>query len=112
MNNRKSLPILLILIFLLISSFASLGYYVYKDRLNKRNQEIMLNEVKNSVMDRNYKKAYSITKMLKDKYPKNTDIAMLENTLAELANNSPFESKNLQRDTANQILDKIQGREN
>ncbi|WKC57786.1 tetratricopeptide repeat protein [Borrelia sp. P9F1] len=111
MNNRKSLPILLVLIFLLISSFASLGYYVYKDRLDKRNQEIMLNEVKNSVMDRDYKKAYSITKILKDKYPKNTDIAMLEGTLAELANNSPFESKSLQRDTANQILDKIQGKE-
>ncbi|QMU99013.1 tetratricopeptide repeat protein [Borrelia sp. A-FGy1] len=111
MNNRKSLPILLTLIFLLISSFALLGYYISKDRLNKRNQEIMLNEVKNSVMDRNYKKAYSITKLLKDKYPKNIDIAMLENTLAELANNNPFESKNLQRDTANQILDKIQGRE-
>ncbi|UGQ15907.1 tetratricopeptide repeat protein [Borrelia sp. RT5S] len=111
MNNRKSLPILLVLIFLLISSFASLGYYIYKDRLDKRNQEIMLNEVKNSVMDRNYKKAYSITKILKDKYPKNTDIVMLEGTLAELANNSPFESKSLQRDTANQIIDKIQGRE-
>ncbi|AHH13707.1 tetratricopeptide repeat protein [Borrelia hermsii] len=111
MNKRKNLPILIILIVLLIASFGGLGYYVYKERLNKNNQEIMLNEVKNSIMDRNYKKAHSITKILKDKYPQNTDIAMLENTLSELANNSPFESKDLQRDTANQILDKIQGKE-
>ncbi|ETZ17441.1 putative tetratricopeptide repeat domain protein [Borrelia duttonii CR2A] len=111
MNKRKNLPILIILIILLITSFGGLGYYIYKERLNKNNQEIMLNEVKNSIMDRNYKKAHSITKILKDKYPQNTDIAMLENTLSELANDSPFESKNLQRDTANQILDKIQGKE-
>ncbi|WP_330729941.1 tetratricopeptide repeat protein [Borrelia turicatae] len=111
MNKRKNLPTLIILIILLIASFGGLGYYVYKERLNKNNQAIMLNEVKNSVMDRNYKKAHSITKMLKDKYPQNTDIAMLENTLSELANNSPFESKDLQRDTANQILDKIQGKQ-
>ncbi|WP_024654053.1 tetratricopeptide repeat protein [Borrelia persica] len=111
MNKRKNLPILIILILLLITSFGGLGYYIYKERRNKNNQEIMLNEVKNSIMDRNYKKAHSITKILKDKYPQNTDIAMLENTLSELANDSPFESKNLQRDTANQILDKIQGKE-
>ncbi|ACH93164.1 tetratricopeptide repeat protein [Borrelia duttonii] len=111
MNKRKNLPILIILIILLITSFGGLGYYIYKERLNKNNQEIMLNEVKNSIMDRNYKKAHSITKILKDRYPQNTDIAMLENTLSELANDSPFESKNLQRDTANQILDKIQGKE-
>ncbi|WP_421622893.1 tetratricopeptide repeat protein [Borrelia sp. MN22-0132] len=111
MNKRKNLPILIILIILLIASFGGLGYYVYKERLNKNNQEIMLNEVKNSVMDRNYKKAHSITKILKDKYPQNADIAMLENTLSELANNSPFESKDLQKDTANQILDKIQGKQ-
>ncbi|ASQ29017.1 cell surface protein [Borrelia miyamotoi] len=111
MNKIRSLPILIILIVLLITSFGGLGYYVYKERINKNNQEIMLNEVKNSIMDRNYKKAYSITKILKNKYPQNTDIAILENTLSELANNSPFESKDLQRDTANQILDKIQGKE-
>ncbi|AWG42602.1 cell surface protein [Candidatus Borreliella tachyglossi] len=111
MNKGRSLSILLILIFILISSFVGLGYFIYKDRLNKNNQEIMLNEVKNSVMDRNYKKAYSITKMLKENYPQNADIAMLESTLSELANNSPFESKDLQRDIANQILDKIKGRE-
>ncbi|AHH08172.1 tetratricopeptide repeat protein [Borrelia anserina] len=111
MNKRKNLSILVILIVLLTASFGGFGYYIYKERLNKNNQEIMLNEVKNSVMDRNYKKAHSITKILKEKYPQNTDIAMLENTLSELANNSPFESKDLQRDTANQILDKIQGKE-
>ncbi|AHH10370.1 tetratricopeptide repeat protein [Borrelia coriaceae] len=111
MNKRKNLSTLIILIILLIASFGGLGYYIYKERLNKNNQAIMLNEIKNSVMDRNYKKAYSITKILKDKYPQNTDIAMLENTLSELANTSPFESKDLKRDTANQILDKIQGKE-
>ena len=111
MNKIRSLPILIILILLLIASFGGLGHYVYKKRLNKNNQEIMLNEVKNSIMERNYKKAHSITKILKNKYPQNTDIAILENTLSELANNSPFESKDLQRDTAKQILDKIQGKE-
>ncbi len=37
---------------------------------------------------------------------------MLTNTLAEIANSSPFESNELQRDSANQILDKIKGQEN
>nr|WP_267509585.1 tetratricopeptide repeat protein [Borreliella garinii] len=111
-KKRTNFSVLLLLIFLLILSFGGLGYYIYQSKLNDKNREIMLNEVKNSVIDRNYKKAYSVAKLLQDKYPKNEDIAMLTNTLAEIANSSPFESNELQRDSANQILDKIKGQEN
>ncbi|WP_215540252.1 tetratricopeptide repeat protein [Borreliella bavariensis] len=111
-KKRTNFSVLLLLIFLLILSFGGFGYYIYQSKLNDKNREIMLNEVKNSVIDRNYKKAYSVAKLLQDKYPKNEDIAMLTNTLAEIANSSPFESKELQRDSANQILDKIKGQEN
>ncbi|WP_215537008.1 tetratricopeptide repeat protein [Borreliella bavariensis] len=111
-KKRTNFSILLLLIFLLILSFGGFGYYIYQSKLNDKNREIMLNEVKNSVIDRNYKKAYSVAKLLQDKYPKNEDIAMLTNTLAEIANSSPFESNELQRDSANQILDKIKGQEN
>ncbi|AFT83542.1 surface-located membrane protein 1 [Borreliella garinii NMJW1] len=113
MNKKHTnFSVLLLLIFLLILSFGGFGYYIYQSKLNDKNREIMLNEVKNSVIDRNYKKAYSVAKLLQDKYPKNEDIAMLTNTLAEIANSSPFESNELQRDSANQILDKIKGQEN
>ncbi|WNY65683.1 tetratricopeptide repeat protein [Borreliella andersonii] len=113
MNKKHTnFSVLLLLIFLLILSFGGFGYYVYQSKLNDKNREIMLNEVKNSVMDRNYKKAYSVAKLLKDKYPQNEDIAMLTNTLAEIANSSPFESNDLQRDSANQILDKIKDQNN
>ncbi|WNY59173.1 tetratricopeptide repeat protein [Borreliella burgdorferi] len=113
MNKKHTnFSVLLLLIFLLILSFGSFGYYIYQSKLNDKNREIMLNEVKNSVIDRNYKKAYSVAKLLQDKYPQNEDIAMLTNTLAEIANSSPFESKDLQRDSANQILDKIKGQDN
>ncbi|EED28954.1 tetratricopeptide repeat domain protein [Borreliella garinii PBr] len=111
-KKRTNFSVLLLLIFLLILSFGGFGYYIYQSKLNDKNREIMLNEVKNSVIDRNYKKAYSVAKLLQDKYPKNEDIAMLTNTLAEIANSSPFESNELQRDSANQILDKIKGQEN
>ncbi|AJY72205.1 tetratricopeptide repeat protein [Borreliella afzelii] len=106
-KKRTNFSVLLLLIFLLILSFGGFGYYIYQSKLNDKNREIMLNEVKNSVIDRNYKKAYSVAKLLQDKYPQNEDIAMLTNTLAEIANSSPFESNDLQRDSANQILDKI-----
>ncbi|XWT97054.1 surface-located membrane protein Lmp1, partial [Borreliella burgdorferi] len=113
MNKKHTnFSVLLLLIFLLILSFGGFGYYIYQSKLNDKNREIMLNEVKNSVIDRNYKKAYSVAKLLQDKYPQNEDIAMLTNTLAEIANSSPFESKDLQRDSANQILDKIKGQDN
>ncbi len=111
-KKRTNFSVLLLLIFLLILSFGGFGYYIYQSKLNDKNREIMLNEVKNSIIDRNYKKAYSVAKLLQDKYPKNEDIAMLTNTLAEIANSSPFESNELQRDSANQILDKIKGQEN
>ncbi|WP_324280487.1 tetratricopeptide repeat protein [Borreliella garinii] len=111
-KKRTNFSVLLLLIFLLILSFGGFGYYIYQSKLNDKNREIMLNEVKNSVIDRNYKKAYSVAKLLQDKYPKNEDIAMLTNTLAEIANSSPFESNELQRDSANQILDKIKGQKN
>nr|WP_307888670.1 tetratricopeptide repeat protein [Borreliella garinii] len=111
-KKRTNFSVLLLLIFLLILSFGGFGYYIYQSKLNDKNREIMLNEVKNSVIDRNYKKAHSVAKLLQDKYPKNEDIAMLTNTLAEIANSSPFESNELQRDSANQILDKIKGQEN
>ncbi|MBB6208328.1 hypothetical protein HNQ06_000853, partial [Borrelia lanei] len=113
MNKKHTnFSVLLLLIFLLILSFGGFGYYIYQSKLNDKNREIMLNEVKNSVIDRNYKKAYSVAKLLQDKYPQNEDIAMLTNTLAEIANSSPFESNDLQRDSANQILDKIKGQDN
>ncbi|OJH15603.1 hypothetical protein ER70_01760, partial [Borreliella bissettiae] len=113
MNKKHTnFSVLLLLIFLLILSFGGFGYYIYQSKLNDKNREIMLNEVKNSVIDRNYKKAYSVAKLLQDKYPKNEDITMLTNTLAEIANSSPFESNELQRDSANQILDKIKGQDN
>ncbi|WP_419259700.1 tetratricopeptide repeat protein [Borreliella afzelii] len=111
-KKRTNFSVLLLLIFLLILSFGGFGYYIYQSKLNDKNREIMLNEVKNSVIDRNYKKAYSVAKLLQDKYPQNEDIAMLTNTLAEIANSSPFESNDLQRDSANQILDKIKGQGN
>ncbi|WP_301409624.1 tetratricopeptide repeat protein [Borreliella tanukii] len=111
-KKRTNFSVLLLLIFLLILSFGGFGYYIYQSKLNDKNREIMLNEVKNSVIDRNYKKAYSVAKLLQDKYPKNEDIAMLTNTLAEIANSSPFESNDLQKDSANQILDKIKGKDN
>nr|WP_267507780.1 tetratricopeptide repeat protein [Borreliella afzelii] len=111
-KKRTNFSVLLLLIFLLILSFGGFGYYIYQSKLNDKNREIMLNEVKNSVIDRNYKKAYSVAKLLQDKYPQNEDIAMLTNTLAEIANSSPFESNDLQRDSANQILDKIKGQDN
>ncbi|APJ08894.1 cell surface protein [Borreliella afzelii] len=111
-KKRTNFSVLLLLIFLLILSFGGFGYYIYQSKLNDKNREIMLNEVKNSVIDRNYKKAYSVAKLLQDKYPQNEDIAMLTNTLAEIANSSPFESNELQRDSANQILDKIKGQDN
>ncbi|WNY62679.1 tetratricopeptide repeat protein [Borreliella carolinensis] len=113
MNKKHTnFSVLLLLIFLLILSFGGFGYYIYQSKLNDKNREIMLNEVKNSVIDRNYKKAYSVAKLLQEKYPKNEDITMLTNTLAEIANSSPFESNELQRDSANQILDKIKGQDN
>ncbi len=113
MNKKHTnFSVLLLLIFLLISSFGGFGYYIYQSKLNDKNREIMLNEVKNSVIDRNYKKAYSVAKLLQDKYPQNEDIEMLTNTLAEIANSSPFESNDLQKDSANQILDKIKGQDN
>ncbi|MCD2349906.1 hypothetical protein LRB78_04450, partial [Borreliella americana] len=113
MNKKHTnFSVLLLLIFLLIFSFGGFGYYIYQSKLNDKNREIMLNEVKNSVIDRNYKKAYSVAKLLQEKYPQNEDIAMLTNTLAEIANSSPFESNDLQRDSANQILDKIKGQDN
>ncbi|WKD00566.1 tetratricopeptide repeat protein [Borreliella americana] len=113
MNKKHTnFSVLLLLIFLLIFSFGSFGYYIYQSKFNDKNREIMLNEVKNSVIDRNYKKAYSVAKLLQEKYPQNEDIAMLTNTLAEIANSSPFESNDLQRDSANQILDKIKGQDN
>ncbi|WKC99649.1 tetratricopeptide repeat protein [Borreliella bissettiae] len=113
MNKKHTnFSVLLLLIFLLILSFGGFGYYIYQSKLNDKNREIMLNEVKNSVIGRNYKKAYSVAKLLQDKYPKNEDITMLTNTLAEIANSSPFESNELQRDSANQILDKIKGQDN
>ncbi|APS98427.1 hypothetical protein Bmayo_01040 [Borreliella mayonii] len=113
MNKKHTnFSVLLLLIFLLILSFGGFGYYIYQSKLNDKNREIMLNEVKNSVIDRNYKKAYSVAKLLQDKYPQNEDIEMLTNTLAEIANSSPFESNDLQRDSANQILDKIKGQDN
>ncbi|WP_210365375.1 tetratricopeptide repeat protein [Borreliella valaisiana] len=113
MNKKHTnFSVLLLLIFLLILSFGGFGYYIYQSKLNDKNREIMLNEVKNSVIDRNYKKAYSVAKLLQDKYPQNEDIEMLTNTLAEIANSSPFESNDLQKDSANQILDKIKGQDN
>ncbi|WKC75944.1 tetratricopeptide repeat protein [Borreliella valaisiana] len=113
MNKKHTnFSVLLLLIFLLILSFGSFGYYIYQNKLNDKNREIMLNEVKNSVIDRNYKKAYSVAKLLQDKYPQNEDIEMLTNTLAEIANSSPFESNDLQKDSANQILDKIKDKDN
>ncbi|WKC73194.1 tetratricopeptide repeat protein [Borreliella yangtzensis] len=113
MNKRHTnFSVLLLLIFLLILSFGGFGYYMYQSKLNDKNREIMLNEVKNSIIDRNYKKAYSVAKLLQDKYPQNEDIEMLTNTLAEIANSSPFESNDLQKDSANQILDKIKGQDN
>ncbi|WKC78699.1 tetratricopeptide repeat protein [Borreliella turdi] len=113
MNKKHTnFSVLLLLIFLLILSFGGFGYYIYQSKLNDKNREIMLNEVKNSVIDRNYKKAYSVAKLLQDKYPQNEDITMLANTLAEIANSSPFESNDLQRDSANKILDKIKGQDN
>ncbi|AJA90041.1 cell surface protein [Borreliella chilensis] len=111
-KKRTNFSVLLLLIFLLISSFGGFGYYIYQSKLNDKNQEIMLNEIKNSIIERNYKKAYSVAKLLQDKYPQNEDISMLTNTLAEIANSSPFESNDLQRDSANQILDKIKGQDN
>ncbi|WPM06090.1 tetratricopeptide repeat protein [Borreliella sinica] len=111
-KTRTNFSVLLLLIFLLILSFGGFGYYIYQNKLNDKNQEIMLNEVKNSVIDRNYKKAYSVAKLMQDKYPQNEDIEMLTNTLAEIANSSPFESNDLQRDSTNQILDKIKGQDN
>ncbi|QFI14350.1 tetratricopeptide repeat protein [Borrelia sp. CA_690] len=111
-KNHTNFSVLLLLIFLLILSFGGFGYYIYQSKLNDKNREIMLNEVKNSVIDRNYKKAYSVAKLLQDKYPQNEDIAMLTSTLEEIANSSPFESNDLQRDSANQILDKIKGQNN
>ncbi|WNY66587.1 tetratricopeptide repeat protein [Borreliella lusitaniae] len=111
-KKRTNFSVLLLLIFLLILSFGGFGYYIYQSKLNDKNQEIMLNEVKNSIIDRNYKKAYSVAKLLQDKYPQNEDIVMLANTLSEIANSSPFESNELQRDSANQILDKIKGQDN
>ncbi|QUG73240.1 tetratricopeptide repeat protein [Borreliella afzelii] len=111
-KKRTNFSVLLLLIFLLILSFGGFGYYIYQSKLNDKNREIMLNEVKNSVIDRNYKKAYSVAKLLQDKYPQNEDIAMLTNTLAEISNSSPFESNDLQIDSANQILDKIKGQDN
>ncbi|EEF84741.1 tetratricopeptide repeat protein [Borreliella spielmanii] len=110
-KKRTNFSVLLLLILLIILSFGGFGYYIYQRKLNDKNREIMLNEVKNSVIDRNYKKAYSVAKLLQDKCPQNEDIAMLTNTLAEIANSSPFESNELQRDSANQILDKIKGQD-
>lgn len=79
MNKKHTnFSVLLLLIFLLILSFGGFGYYIYQSKLNDKNREIMLNEVKNSVIDRNYKKHILLQNFCKTNTPKMKTLQCLQ----------------------------------